>query len=382
MCQSSLHQEYDELTARIRESIQTTGRRPETVHAEICETGYYTHTPGELLAGCKVAWRNHARCNGRMHWRSLQVRDCREADSTDEVFAECVNHLVESTNGGALRAMLTVFRATTPHNKGFSILNPQLVRYAGYRNPDGSVTGDPLHLGITSFAIAMGWKPQGSQFDVLPLLIKDPLGSLTLREFPPGVVKEVNIHHPEYPGIAELGLRWHANPAVCDMTLSLGGIDFPLVPFSGWYVASEIGARNLSDLDRYNQLPAVARAMGLHTDRDSTMWKDRAVVELTYAVQHSFEQAGVHIVDHHRAAEQFLRHRDRELQLGRDTPTDWSWINPPISASTTPTFHRTYDPPDFDRRPNFIPREPVSAPKIACPFSGSGETSDALATAR
>jgi nitric-oxide synthase len=41
--------------------------------------------------------------------------------------------------------------------------------------------------------------------------------------------------------------------------------------------------------------------------------------------------------------------------------TDWSWINPPLSASTTPTFHRTFPTPDFAIRPNFVqhPEPPV-----------------------
>ncbi|MFI5538653.1 nitric oxide synthase oxygenase, partial [Nocardia sp. NPDC051900] len=38
-------------------------------------------------------------------------------------------------------------------------------------------------------------------------------------------------------------------------------------------------------------------------------------------------------------------------------PTDWSWINPPISSGLTPTFHRYYDPPDMDIRPNFVRRD-------------------------
>src|SRR2546430_927364 len=39
------------------------------VTAEIEATGCYTHTTEELLAGAKLAWRNHARCVGRGHWR-------------------------------------------------------------------------------------------------------------------------------------------------------------------------------------------------------------------------------------------------------------------------------------------------------------------------
>jgi nitric-oxide synthase, bacterial len=361
---------YDELIARIADlHVPHPGRRTE-VEREIGLSGTYRHTDEELLAGTKVAWRNHARCNGRMHWRSLRLRDCRDVDSAADVYRECLDHLTASTNGGALRAVISVFAPRTPTSDGFSVLNPQLIRYAGYRNADGTVTGDPLHLTITDYALALGWQAPRTAFDVLPLLIRDPSGDVTLWDVPADHVHEVTIEHPDYPGIAELGLRWHVNPAISDKTLEIGGISYPLAPFSGWYVSSEIGARNLSDEARYDMLPVVARAMGLDTTRNQTLWKDRAVVELTYAVQVSFTAAKVHIVDHHHAAEQFVRHCEREAAAGRATATDWSWVNPPISASTTPTFHKTFDPADFSLRPNFVTRDdPLAA--SGCPV-GAG----------
>ncbi|MEV6258809.1 nitric oxide synthase oxygenase, partial [Nocardia sp. NPDC051929] len=48
-------------------------------------------------------------------------------------------------------------------------------------------------------------------------------------------------------------------------------------------------------------------------------------------------------------------------------PTDWSWINPPISSGLTPTFHRYYDPPDMDIRPNFVRRSPIHDEHLECP---------------
>jgi nitric-oxide synthase len=368
--------EYDDLLVSISDlHTPLLGRRVE-VEQDIARRGTYDHSPEELLAGTKVAWRNHARCNGRMHWRSLRLRDCREADTAADVYRECLDHLTSSTNGGALRAVISVFGPRTPSSVGFRLLNPQLIRYAGYREADGTVTGDPLHLGLTEYALAHGWRSPRTAFDVLPLVIVDPYGEVTLWDIPADHVHEVSIEHPDYPGISELGLRWHVNPAISDKTLAIGGIEYPLAPFSGWYVSSEIGARNLSDEGRYDMLPAVARAMGLDTSRSQTLWKDRAVVELTYAVQVSFTRAKVHIVDHHHAAEQFVRHCEREAEAGRATATDWSWINPPISASTTPTFHRSYDPADFTIRPNFVVRDdlltslaPVSTG--VCPMTGA-----------
>jgi nitric-oxide synthase len=353
--------DYDELIEGIAELHHPPPERREEVAHEISVRGTYEHTSEELLAGSKLAWRNHARCNGRMHWRSLRLRDCRAADSAGDVYQECLQHLTESTNHGALRAVVSVFGQRTSASEGFKLLNPQLIRYAGYRQTGGGVVGDPLQLALTDYALARGWRSPRTAFDVLPLLIVDPYGQVSMWDIPASYVHEVSIEHPGFPGIGELGLRWHVNPAISDKNLAIGGITYPLAPFSGWYVSSEIGARNLGDEARYNMLPAVARAMGLNTQRSQTLWKDRAVVELTYAVQVSFMKAGVHIVDHHHAAEQFVRHCERETLAGRATATDWSWVNPPISASTTPTFHRTFDPADFTLRPNFVGREDLLA---------------------
>lgn len=53
---------------------------------------------------------------------------------------------------------------------------------------------------------------------------------------------------------AALGLRWYALPAVSNMLLEIGGLEFPAAPFSGWYMSSEIGMRDLCDPHRYNIL--------------------------------------------------------------------------------------------------------------------------------
>ena len=62
-------------------------------------TGTYRHTPEELTFGARVAWRNSARCIGRLYWNSLRVRDRRDVDTPAEVAAECVEHLRDATRG-------------------------------------------------------------------------------------------------------------------------------------------------------------------------------------------------------------------------------------------------------------------------------------------
>jgi nitric-oxide synthase len=105
-------------------------------------------------------------------------------------------------------------------------------------------------------------------------------------------------------------------------------------------MSAEIGARNLSDVARYNVLPDVARIMGLQTHNNRALWKDRALVELNVAVVHSFDKAHVSIVDHHSASETFMFHFESETKNRGFIPCDWVWLTPPISGSTSPIFHQ------------------------------------------
>jgi len=141
------------------------------------------------------------------------------------------------------------------------------------------------------------------------------------------------------------------------MYMDVGGVIYPAAPFNGWYMGTEIGSRNLGDTGRYDQLPVVARRMGLDTSDDRTLWKDKALTELNLAVLHSFTEDGVAITDHHTESARFLTHLEREERHGRACPADWTWIVPPAAASATPVFHRYYR--DFDQTPNFY-RHPAT----------------------
>lgn len=59
----------------------------------------------------------------------------------------------------------------------------------------------------------------------------------------------------------------------------------------------------------------VALKMGLDTRTPVTLWKDKALVEINIAVLHSFQQQNATIVDHHTAAESFIKHLDNENRL-------------------------------------------------------------------
>jgi nitric-oxide synthase, bacterial len=321
------------------------------VRREIAATGTYRHTPAELAFAAQVAWRNSARCIGRLYWRHLRVRDRREVTAAEAIAAESVAHLREATNGGRIRPLITVFAPDAPGRPGPRILSPQLVGYAGHA-ADGPVIGDPKNVDVTRLARLLGW-PHGrspGRFDVLPLIVQTSSG-MSLHELPADAVLEVPLCHPEFRWFEALGLRWYAVPVVTDMYLDAGGVRYPAAPFNGWYMCTEIGSRDLGDEARYNQLPIVAERMGLDTSTNKTLWKDRALNELNLAVLHSFNAAGITITDHHTESARFIKHVELEERRGRGCPADWSWIVPPAASSTTPVFHRYYD--TFDQTPNF-----------------------------
>ncbi|WP_441248999.1 nitric oxide synthase oxygenase [Kitasatospora sp. McL0602] len=334
--------------------------RVRQVLAEIERTGTYEHTAAELAFGARVAWRNAARCIGRLYWRSLVVRDLRHVGGAEAIAEECFEHLRIATNGGRIRPVITVFAPDRPGIPAPRIVNSQLVRYAGHRREDGGGwVGDPATGELTSTARGLGWKGGQEPFEVLPLLVQErPGGPSQWFEVPEDASLEVPLTHPEFSWFAELGLRWYAVPAISDMTLEIGGVRYPAAPFNGWYMGTEIGARNLADAERYDQLGEVARRLGLDTSSERTLWRDRALVELNIAVLHSFQEAGVTMADHHTESERFLRHIAQETRLGRPTPADWSWIVPPVSGGLTPVYHRYYDPVDPQARPAFVPRTP------------------------
>jgi nitric-oxide synthase len=330
--------------------------RLEVVRREIDRTGTYWQTVDELTHGARVAWRNSNRCIGRLYWESLRFRDMRHLATEEEIFQSCIEHLHEAYNGGRIRPVITIFPAAIPGRAGIRIWNPQLIRYAGYRQADGSVTGDPLHCTLTDAVHALGWRGgAGTPFDVLPLVIQLPDNSPRLFGLPRDAVVEVPMVHPVFDWFATLGLKWHAVPALSGMRLEIGGVNHTAAPFNGWYMGTEIGARDFGDASRYNVLPLLAEKLSLDTRSERSLWIDRALLEMNVAVNHSFAIAGVSLVDHHMAARHFMRHIEREAKARRPTTGEWKWLVPPMSGSTTPVFHRGYK--NTILKPNFFYQE-------------------------
>ncbi|WFR65493.1 nitric oxide synthase oxygenase [Paenibacillus amylolyticus] len=328
---------YEEL-GHSREDAQA---RLVVVKGEIEVTGTYVHTTEELEQGCKMAWRNSNRCIGRLFWDKLRIVDARHADTAGRSADAVLNHIHVASNGGKVIPMITILPPDGPKGAPVRVWNHQLIRYAGYETEQG-VIGDPASVELTKVAISLGWQGAGGSYDVLPLIIQAQGQVPEWYVIPEEEIVEVMIEHPEQKEIAELGMRWYGVPMIADMRLEIGGISYPAAPFNGWYMGTEIGARNLADTFRYNKLPAVAAAFGLNTSSETTLWKDRALVELNVAVLHSFKKAGVSIVDHHTAAAQFALFEQREEKAGRELTGDWVWLIPPVSPATTHIFHSSY----------------------------------------
>ena len=296
-----------------------------------------------LATSARAAWRNAPRCVGRLHWKSLQVVDARSADSCDEVFEALCAHLDKATAGGRIQPCMTVFREWCGEADEVRVWNHQLLRYAGYELPGGGVLGDPMNVELTRIARQLGWRPPSipGRFDLLPVIVQ-ARGRVRWYELPCRLVLDVPLRHSRHAWFEQLGLKWYAVPALADMILATGHENHPCVPFNGWYMGTEIGARNLGDEARYHQLPVVAERLGLDTSTSRSLWRDHALLVLNEAVLQSFERDGVRLVDHHQATAEFENFCSAEQRRGREVSADWSWIVPPLAGSSTPVFHRSY----------------------------------------
>lgn len=350
-------------------SAQEAEERVRSIQAEIEAEETYTHTLEELNYGAQLAWRNANKCIGRLFWETLTVFDERETRTAAGAAQAAKRHLHYAANDGKIRPAITIFPPAVKGRAPFHFLNHQLIRYAGYETGKG----DPHSIHLTKKAQQAGWQAPGGDFDILPLLIEDEQGEIHLFTLDHETdISEVQLRHPEKESFRDLGLKWYTVPVISDMELEIGGIVYPASPFNGWYMGTEIGARNLADEFRYDKLREVALLWNLDITKASSLWKDRALVELNRAVIHSFQEDGVSLVDHHTAAEQFRVFYQKEARQGREVTGDWSWLIPPMSPAATHVFHQQYR--NVEKSPGFRHRESAAstAEKVEkCPFSGS-----------
>ena len=338
------------------------------MRAAFAAGGTWRKTADELGCAARLAWRNAGRCVGRLHWQGLHLRDCRDLADPDAIAEALFDHLRFAFNGGAIRPAISVFAPDEPGRPGPRIWNPQLMRYAGIRLRSGRQVGDPAQNALTERIMELGWKPPGTDFDLLPLVIETPAAGPRLYSLPDDCRPEVPLSHPDHPWLAARGLRWYAVPAVSDMALDAGGVTYRFAPFNGWYLDAEIAARNFTDADRYNLLPEVAERMGLDIASDRTLWRDKALVMLNEAVLWSFDRAGVKIADHHAVGHEFLEFCRNEQADGREPHGRWMWLVPPVSASTSVLYREPFK--DVSLKPAYRHQKPV----WATPAEANAET--------
>jgi len=356
-------------------------QRLNSIKQSIEQTGTYTHTSEELVFGAKLAWRNSNRCIGRHFWRQLDVFDCRSLQTKASILQALKNHVAFSYNEGAIKSAVTIFAPRDKSSESIDpvrVLNHQLIRYAGFKKEDGTILGDPHSLNFSEKLATLGWQPsKKTAFTPMPWLIQingeiqDPY---SVFEEHPNLLTEVQIEHPENSAFKELGLKWYSTPILSDMALLIGGIHYPCAPFNGWYMGTEIGARNLADENRYDYLPQIAKIFDLDTKSNRTLWRDRALIELNRAVLHSFDRDKIKIGDHHALTRQFEKFCENEAKSKCPVTGDWSWLVPPISASQTPTFSQEFDPTIVQHTNFFYQASPLEAEdkspkkKSKCPF--------------
>lgn len=328
-------------------------KRLKEIEKEIYETGTYTHSFDELVYGARVAWRNSNRCIGRLFWDKMHILDARAANTNEEVHEALLHHIQYASNKGRIKPTITIFKQYKNENNQIKIFNHQLIRYAGYESANGKI-GDPHSISFTNFCKSLGWGENETAFDVLPLVFSIDGKNPVYYTIPSNDIVEVPISHPTLP-FESLNMRWYGVPIISEMVLEMGGIRYTAAPFNGWYMGTEIGARNLADEERYNMLPKVAEIMNLDTTTNLSLWKDRALVELNAAVLHSYKKNNVSIVDHHTAAQQFKEFEKKEVACGRLVTGRWSWLIPPLSPATTHVFHKGYQ--DTVLKPNFFKRQ-------------------------
>jgi len=90
-------------------------------------------------------------------------------------------------------------------------------------------------------------------------------------------------------------------------------------------MVTEVGARDLSDVKRYNVLPEIARGMGLDVHSDRTLWKDRAIVELNVATKNRFLKL------YHEEEQRILEDSAKLMEHGGDIERSFGETNPELA---------------------------------------------------
>ena len=134
-----------------------------------------------------------------------------------------------ATNGGRIRPTITVFAPDRPGGRargsGTSSSSGTPATATGRRRARRPALRR-LHRRAAQARLAP--RGPGSPFDVLPLVV-EPTGDgpPLLRRSPGRRAGGAAVAPRPTPWFADLGLRWHAVPAICNMCLEIGGVSLP-----------------------------------------------------------------------------------------------------------------------------------------------------------
>ena len=340
--------------------------------------GNWTQTFGELEFGIRRAWRNSRKCIARNHAEELKLCDLRSVTSSVEMAEMLLRHTVEAFNEGRIEPTAFVFPPRTIDSRGPMVWNNQVLDFAGYEMEDGSILGDSANVDLTNAIIDLGWAPPEprGRWDLLPLVTMAEGDKPAMMEIPAPLSNLVNISHPQFPSIAALDLKWKVAPALTRLGFDIGGVQYTAAPFIGWFMDAEIGVRNLADSFRYNVLPDIVQAMdmtdgkfmnGIDSFDDLPEYEQlamlsRAQSELNYAVQWSFNQAGVAMTDSLTASKKWCKFDDEFREKhGYRLPADPYWLAPP-QGSIIPVWHRG-GAPNYQPKPMILKhvQDPIKA---------------------
>ena len=318
--------------------------------------GNWTQTPGELEFGIRRAWRNARKCIARSHAEELKLCDLRYVTTSVEMANGLLRNAVEAFNEGRIEPTAFVFPPRTVNGRGPMIWNNQILDFAGYKMDDGTILGDPSNVHLTTAIMELGWTPPQTRgrWDLLPLVTMAEGDKPAMMEIPAPLSNLVNISHPQFPSFAALILKWKAAPALTRLGFDIGGVQYTAAPFIGWFMDAEIGVRDLADTFRYNVLPDIIQAIGLANGKlqdgvdsledlpeyEQLAMLSRAQSKLNYAVQWSFNQAGVTMTDSLTASKIWCKFDDEfNEKHGYRLPADPYWLAPP-QGSIIPVWHR------------------------------------------
>ncbi|KAE8421394.1 nitric oxide synthase [Aspergillus pseudocaelatus] len=325
------------------------------------KTATWTQTPEELIHGIRLAWKNSRKCIMRSHYKELDLCDLRHITSSVGMVKAVIEEAIKAFNKGQIRPTVFAFPPRSTSGTGPMFLSKQLLNFAGYRQHDGSILGDPSNVELTQDIIELGWAPPEprSQWDLLPIVAMAENDAPAWADVPAELRDLVDIRHPRFENFQKLGLKWYQFPALSRLGFDIGGVQYTAAPFIGWYMDAEIGVRNLADSFRYNALPDVAKALGFDIenykknpeyaeieamedlpDYEQLVWMSRAQAELNYAVRWSFLQKGVSCIGTLAASSDWTRFDDEHASKhGYRLNSDPYWIAPP-QGSIVPVWHR------------------------------------------